>query len=233
MVNMLVCSGSGEEVSLITDISKDVAAMLTEDKWNIYGFMKAGEVQSFIAEKSLLDAMCFDVTIDKGVSTLEQARAENGSAYVLLIANTDTSPLTYIKPGIMASSLMLRPLERGRIRYELEQLVRSINREDSTDVFVAKDKDGKNRIPYSRILCFEAREKKIYACTETKEYAFYDSLDKLSEELPAYFVRCHRGFIVNTREIIRITLSDNAIYLTGEYMVPLSRSYKGVLKEFI
>lgn len=232
MVNMLACSGKEKELESIYMISKDVAALMTEDKWDISMFHTIDDVEEFMTEKIMLDAVCFDVALEGGISTLERLRKENRKAYVLLIASNSISPLRYIKPTIMASSLMLRPLSKEVIRRELELMVHSFNISDD-EIFVFKDKDGKNRVPFSKILCFEARDKKIFACTASKEYAFYDSLEKLAERIPDYFIRCHRGFIVNSREIIKVALSDNAIYLTDDYMVPLSRSYKGVLKEFI
>ena len=58
----------------------------------------------------------------------------------------------------------------------------------------------------------------------------FSTQDNLSEKLPEQFVRCHRGFIVNKHKIKKVALSQNLIFLTDGYDVPLSRSYKSVVK---
>ena len=65
-----------------------------------------------------------------------------------------------------------------------------------------------------------------------EEYGFYLTMDRLAEELPEQFLRCHRSFIVNSRKIRKIMLSQNLIGLEDGFDIPLSRSYKAVLKGF-
>jgi DNA-binding LytR/AlgR family response regulator len=96
--------------------------------------------------------------------------------------------------------------------------------------YVVETKDGMTHIPYEQIYFFEAREKKIYVCIGKEAYGFYGTIDKLVEELPSNFVRCHRGFIVNKNRIDRVVLSQNIIYLEDGFDVPLSRSYKPLFK---
>ena len=232
MVSMLACGRVDSELDEIYVISKDLAAIMTEDRWNIEILNSADKVKSYLAKDSILDAVCFDISMEDGIALLEKVREKNRSAYILLIAGTDISPSIYIKPTIMPSSLMLRPLSSEIIKQEIKLMINFFDSTE-TDMFVLKDKDGKNRIPFNKILYFEAREKKIYACTASREYAFYDSMEKLTEKIPEYFYRCHRGFIVNSKEIIKVSISNNTIFLKDDYRIPLSRSYKGFFKEFL
>ena len=77
------------------------------------------------------------------------------------------------------------------------------------------------------------REKKIFVRLKDKEYSKYGTLENVLKELSDDFIRCHRSFAVNKHYIDRVKLSENAIYLEHNIMVPLSRSYKAELKEYM
>lgn len=55
-------------------------------------------------------------------------------------------------------------------------------------------------------------------------------MEKLAEELPENFVKCHRSFIVNEEHITKIKLNENLLYLGRDLFVPVSRSYRGLFK---
>lgn len=104
------------------------------------------------------------------------------------------------------------------------------DRRDQGASLLLESREEKISIPLERIYYIEAMEKKVYVCTGAEEYGYYSTLDKLENDLPDNFVRCHRSFIVNTDKIKKVALSKNTIYLAEEYEVPLSRSYKAKLK---
>ena len=150
----------------------------------------------------------------------------------MLIADVQTSPVTYMKPTILASALLLKPLKEAMVQQTVEEVFRCCIQENSDDeVFIVEAKEEKYRIPYSEILYFESRSKKIYACTANDEYGFYDTMDRLEEECMEHFVRCHRSFIVNRDKVDKVRLSQNYLTLQGGLEIPLSRSYKSVIKE--
>ena len=141
-----------------------------------------------------------------------------------------------------AMGLALRSLGHGR-RVLIAQFLkdgrsgelaalRTFEQESSKEIYVVETEDGKDRIPYSDIIYFESREKKIFCCTRYREYGFYGTLEKLEQELPDHFKRCHRGYILNTAWIRKVALSENTIYLRDDYAIPVSRSYKSIMKEY-
>ena len=68
--------------------------------------------------------------------------------------------------------------------------------------------------------------------TGAREYGFYSTIEQLQEELGEQFIRCHRGFLVNQKKVERVVFAKNLIVLTDGYEIPVSRTYKSILKEF-
>lgn len=235
MAFLMVYSSIEKELSALKEISRKYIAYLSEEKWEYATFRNLNEVKAYLEEKNpILDLVYADVTQAEAIPVIEVIRKKNTSAIILLIADATISPLVYMKPSIMAASLLLRPFDQimleGTVKELLETFIEK-DKDNTEEVFIVDNRDEKIRIPYNRICYFEAREKKIYLCLEDKEYSFYDTMGNLEKELPEYFVRCHRSFIINNKKLVKVYLSQNEIELEDEIFVPFSRSYRDVVKE--
>ncbi len=233
MISMLIYGKDKHELRCMESITRDVAAKLSDEQWLIKGFPCMEETEKYINTKPLLDFLCFDITGEGGVAFMEKVRAEYQETLLLLVADITISPLAYMKPAIMAASLLLKPMQEEQTRNTLYDLVDAyMKKYQKTDeeAFMVETREGKTRIPYQQIYYFEAREKKVYLRTENREFGFYSTLEQLEEQLPDMFVRCHRGFIVHKGKIREVQLSKNMIFLEKDVTVPLSRSYKAEVK---
>jgi len=233
MISMLIYGKDKHELRCMESITRDAAARLSDEQWLIKGFQSIEETKDYIDTKPLLDFLCFDITGEGGVTCMEKVRAEYQETLLLLVADITISPMAYMKPSIMAASLLLKPMQEEQIRKTLYDLVDAyMKKHQKTDeeAFMVETREGKTRIPYQQIYYFEAREKKVYLRTENREFGFYSTLEQLEVQLPDIFVRCHRGFIVHKGKIREVQLSKNVILLEKDISVPLSRSYKAAVK---
>ncbi len=235
MVSMAAYDEERAELDELKAVTKELAARLSEDIWRIEQMSSLKQLRAWLEETPLLDMLLYDVTRLGALDYLRQIRKSYRRAGLLILADRDTSPMTYLKPDIHADSLLLRPWSKEQVLEVLEEFIREYletSRGMEEQFYVIDTKEGSTRIPYDRIYYFEAREKKVYVCAGKEEFGFYYTIDKLTEELPEQFIRCHRGFVVNSLKIRKIMLSQNIICLADGFEVPLSRSYKADLKEF-
>lgn len=236
MVSTLTYDKSVKELEKLSGILKDLAAYLSDEYWKMDKASTMAEVEAILQDTPILDMLIYDVTQSGSIEYLQEWRKLYQSTQLMLIADVKTSPMEYLKPGIMASSLLLRPWDTDQAKAVLREFVqcciRGKEHQEGRQSYVIDSKEGTLNIPYEQIYFFEAREKKIFVCTGKEEYGFYHTIDKLDEELPNQFIRCHQGFIVNSEKIRKIILSQNIIYLADGFDVPLSRSYKSVFKGF-
>ena len=234
MVSMMVYDPRAEELELMKRLIRQAAAVLTEEKWQMEFFVAREQVASFLKDRPLLDLACYDVSYKGSIDDLERIRRDYQKLQLLIIADASMSPMEYIRPTILASSLLIRPISQEQAKEQLMELVEQFRDQTPNgqeESLVIETREGRTYVPLVQIYYFEAREKRIYVRLKKQELAFYETMEHLTERLPDYFVRCHRSFIVNRQRIRRVMLSKSLIELEQGIQLPLSRSYKPAFKE--
>lgn len=233
MIHAVLQSGKRDALMLEEEIRRE-AAYETDERVTVVGLYTREEFLRFLEQDRRADIICTDVAAVHGVEQAEKLREKYPQTAIVLIADVNMSPVAYMKPTILAAALLLKPLTVAAVRQVVREIFRHfIQKESKEEVFVLETREDKQRLPWSSILYFEARAKKVYVCTENMEYGFYDTIDRLETELSGRFVRCHRSYLVNRTRIREIKLSRNCILLDGNVELPLSRSYKSLIKELV
>ena len=128
---------------------------------------------------------------------------------------------------LLDASPKLRRLIK-RMYSEIQRL--SDEDEDDGSVFPVKSGGETRLLRACDILLFEAQGRKVALRTKAQEISFYSSFEQLMSQLPDWFLRCHRGYIVNTKKIKSINFTENSILLSDSSTVPFSRSYREAAK---
>lgn len=234
MISMLIYSHEKRELKAFDRLGREIVSTISDDDWDFLTYNDKRRLFAFLEKNPVVDLSCIEVADSEGVSLAERLRQINREMYMILLTEVSVSPALYIRPTIMPSSLLLRPLQAETVkRVFLEAFQEHLKKYDLSNdkSFLIEGRDGRQLIPYSRIRYFESREKKIYINAGSEEYSFYDTLDKLEQKLPEGFLRCHRSFIVAQSCIRKILLSQSMILLDNGDSLPLSRTYKSVFKE--
>ncbi len=237
MISMVIYSEDSAESIKMKTIIQDIIPVISEQKWNIKYCETLRGIESYLIVNKEISLLIFDITAPKAITMLEELRRKYEDTFLLIIANTDISPMVYMKPNIRATSLILRPTDQIEMQEVIKAfLIDFIEKHESADkknIFKIESKGEVKYIPYESIYYFEARKRKIYLRTLTEEYIFTSTVDSLEQMLGEHFIRSHRSFIVNSRKIVSIVLSENIIKLTNDIIVPLSRGYKASVKQTI
>lgn len=197
---------------------------------------KIDQLRTCLEEPEQLQMLVCDVTTKGIIPLLEQARGRNAGMKLVLVADGTVSPVQYIRPTILPTALLWRPLQADNTRDTLWDVLRTISVAEqvgddaAVGVFPVEIRGCLRQIPYHEILFFEASNKRLNLHTRRKVITFSGTLEKLTEELPKEFIRVHKSFIVNRNAILRIQFGQNQIYFEDDIFVPISRSYKSELK---
>ena len=233
---MLISSMSEKETGYICVRAKDMMGSMRDEMLEIHKCQTIEMLKKIVDSGEKADLACIDITIPEALELTKLFRSKNETAYIILIASLKISPVTYMKPSIRAESLILKPFQSQQVdmavKEAIQEVLKKYQNPDIDKVFVVDNQEGRVLIEYSAIYFFEARNKKIYLNTGAREYGFYSTIEQLQEELGEQFIRCHRGFLVNQKKIERVVFAKNLLILTDGYEIPVSRTYKSILKEF-
>lgn len=229
----IVIYGETENAELLQRISKDVVAKVGDERSDIT--ILNSDNDSTMPDKDNIDFAFVDITLDNGLEFAKGLRKKYTTIEIIIIADTTISPVMYLTPDIRAATLFLKPLNMQNVENGIEPIFQLLNTKSDDDekYFIIKDREDKVRIPYSKILYLESRNKRIYVRAQNKEYGMYGILDSLEKTMPEDFKRCHRSFIVNISYIIKIKYAKNLMILKEDIEIPLSRSYKADFKEVV
>lgn len=143
---------------------------------------------------------------------------------------------TVMRPAIRPSAIFIRPPTHDELRKLIFEICEDISKhphKSEKDVFIIKSGTTKYRTKLSNISFFESRGKKLAMKTKLQEIEFYSTLNNTIEQLPDSFIRCHKGYIVNTNYILSVNVSSMTIELSDGCTVPFSRTYRNVVKQAI
>ena len=224
-----------KEQDIIERGCRSQVAMRTDEKLN---FVRAAAAASGEAvPETLTDIIYYEIADRFDVGSLRKLRQKEEGAALMILTSPSVSPMEYLKPGIAPDLLLLRPFgqkEFDQVNTELfDAFLERMNSPNPDDHFVLNSREGRTLISYGRIMFFEASNKKINLRTDHEEYDFYDSIENLQTVVPDWFIRCHRSYLVNTRKIRKVKMSEGLIEMEGGAVVPLSRTYKQDLKILI
>jgi len=235
MAKWIGLSSDENDCYLLELLCKEWAAKWNLDEWEGSFYINPKEYLVQMPPNGEIDFCCIDVTTEGSLAVAEETRRCYPNVKMLLLASPAQSPTEYVKPGILATALLLKPVEYVQMQMVIGEMLKEIAFEymDCSKSFSLDIERRRIVIPYAQIVYFEAKERRILLYTVTKQYIFYDTLQTLVERLPAYFIRCHRGYIVNTRQIQWVDFSANAIHLRNGYKVLVSRNKKALLRRLI
>ena len=236
MIRAVLVNNKEEETHTLIQMLRYLTAYLTDEKLDIEVLKDGADSQNALDGREELHLAIIDACTENGLSFAKSIRERYREVQIMIVADTKISPMVYMHPSICASALLLRPFDKEEISQTMEEFFRLavvsfIEKDDRT--FWARTQEGTTKIPFHAIYYFEAREKKIFARTKTEDFGFGGTLDKLMEELPEFFLRCHRSYVANREKIMVVRLADGMVIMKDNLMVPVSRSYKKLLKEYI
>lgn len=181
-----------------------------------------------------VDIIISAVSDDGALDYLKNKKAQFPSVSIYPIAGQDVLPTRYVCPEIMPCGLFWRPLSKESAQPVVDQMMARLHDQtipQSQNVFRISGKQKIQDIPYSSILYFEARDKKLVLRMKQEELVFSGTLSQLEEELPQEFIRCHKSILVNRRHILSVDRSNGLLVLDNHTELPISRGCKKAVLE--
>jgi DNA-binding LytR/AlgR family response regulator len=141
-------------------------------------------------------------------------------------------------------SFLMKPFNELEVLYAIEMAVEKFyygsaiptvdqNIPITNDFLFVKKKNSLKKILLENIVYVEVEERYCNIITEEEKFVIQISLTKILKILENFnFTRTHRNYIINTKKITEIVLSDNLIVLKGNHKIVLSDKYKDFINQF-
>jgi len=152
---------------------------------------------------------------------------------VVLVADSSTLLSDYTLPDVCPDAILYRPLAISHFVKTIRQCYKLISDKlyfDQHQSIAVQIGKSTHRIRINDIYFIESLGKKLAIKTRSQEVQFYGTFDSIGQRLPANFIRCHKGFLVNVNKIYSIDFSLMTIQLSDQSVVPMSRTYKSLFK---
>ena len=158
----------------------------------------------------------------------------------------DTNSIDYLIKPIQLKRLKqtvekLHSLKNNLSSKDLLEVIENITKEKATKQMTSIAIKKGDRIIFERlenISHFQAKDKYVIVHTEKGEELIEQSLSKLENKLPDYFLRIHRSYVINTNFIKTLQKYFNSTYLITlknrkQTKITSGRSYKQQLKNLM
>lgn len=193
----------------------------------------AEEVQQSIKESELLGI--FLLSVDEKLEQITgEIRKSGNQSYIVLMSESVQNLFQHINPLTRPAGCLTKPVSERELREILQSIRKDyLSFRDEKDTFYFQINSTSYAVPCTQILFFESSGKKIVLRTISQEFEFYDSMGKIEQVLPDYFMRIHKSYIVNLNKIRKIDYSSKEVLLEDDMFVYVSRSYKSKLQNRI
>jgi DNA-binding LytR/AlgR family response regulator len=182
------------------------------------------EAVNIIEENDSIDLLFLDIEMPE-MSGLELLKILKYPIPTILITSQKEYALESYDYGVV--DYIVKPVEYVRfvraIRKVQEQYLRTEKLKESVEYVFIKVNSNLVKVFMKDILYIEALADYVLIHTKEHQYIFLSTMKALVHRLPSYFVRIHRSYIVNCRNIDYI--EDTAVVINKKMLV-ISNTYK-------
>jgi response regulator fasA len=173
----------------------------------------------------------------KGLDIAKEIRSRDPNATIVFVTtHTEFMPVTF-KYKVAALDFIDKALDeesfKDRVCSAIEYTICNVGTSLSEDSFAIETSMARVQVPFNTILYFETSPKvhKVILHTKDERMEFYGSIADV-EKADSRLYRCHRSFVVNPDNIIKIDKESKvALFENGESCLISRMKYRGLLEK--
>ena len=227
MLNFVICD---DNLNILDKLAKMLENIFTKYNYDATVAFKSDDVESIVdyVTRNKTDVLLLDINLKDGKTGLEIAetvRKRNKDAYIIFT----TGHLEYAMMAYKFKTFdyLAKPITTERLEETINRLFDDINGLPKKYITI----DSKNTIiDESEVEYIQRDGMKLIFRTLSRDYETYSSFNKLKDDLPDNFIRCHKSFIVNIDNVTNVDFVANEIYFKKNAPCSIGPKYKNELK---
>lgn len=216
-----ICDDEEDSIrSMIEQVSKILNGRGVD--FDIAAFPSGEALLDYISvESAVFDLFLLDILMNgiNGVDAAKAIRLTHKS--VAIIFTTVSEQYVFSGYEVQALQYLLKPIDKQALSAALTV---DLKRRYENRAFVFKSGGVTQKIPYDDIEYFESILKSVKLVAKQGTYEISDQISNIERILPKIsFCRCHRGFIVNLKDISKI--NSQSITTVRGTVIPVGKTY--------
>ena len=225
MLNFVLCD---DNINILNRFSKMLDLIFTNNDLDgkiVLCTQNPNEILEYM-EKNSVDVLILDINLKSQVSGIDlanQIRQINKKIYIIFA----TGHLEYLILAYKCKTFdyLPKPISMENLETTILRLFDDVNENKANKKFIKINK--RNTILNSDLICYiEKCKTKIVFKTKDAEYSTYASFKQIKDTLPSSFVRCHKSYIVNTKNVESIENDIIHFDKTNKVVCSIGQVYK-------
>ena len=206
-------------------LSSCIAAWGTrEEKETISCTVYSDAVKFLEQGASTADIVFMDIEMPymNGMDAAAEFRKHNQHA--ILIFATRATKYAVRGYAVDAIGYLVKPIGDQAFTEVFSKALRLHLSNNRNQAIMLKTKAGAISIRTDQVRYIEADAHMLHIYTEETVYDIWSGIEKMMEQLPDEFIRCHKGYIVNLKHVYCVQKDGLSIIGRPELIIPISRS---------
>ena len=173
---------------------------------------------------------------DEYIKIARRLRLQRENIFIVFVVDKLVDIAACVKPSVRPSGMLFIPLEKPRLYQTIREIYMEYSRlseREEQPAFVVKSGGEYFSVNTGDISFFEAQGKRIAIKTRGQEILFYSNFETVLGQLPDWFIRCHKGYVVNTKLITQASFTEMTLKLKDQSVIPISRTYRDEVRALI
>lgn len=189
------------------------------------------QVEKIFINKKSIDLLFLGIELGKkkGFKLGKYIREDLSNFHTQIVYVSQEPEYTIQLFETMPFDFLLKPIPEGKLQNMMNRFLKK--QEGTENLFHFKEGKASGVLPYNKILYFQSVSPKLFINTMNDTKEFYGKLGDLEEQLPEYFVRIHKSYVVNAH-FVRKYCYDSVILLDKQKL-PISRLYKEQVRNYL
>lgn len=229
MLNFVICD---DNLAVLNRLSKMLESIFIDHNIQAEIGLKSSNASNIIdyLKGHKVDVLILDINLNSdvtGCDIADMVRKKNKNVYIIF----STGHLEYalIAYKYKTFDYLPKPIVKERLEETILRLMDDINQTPLKFIKL----DNKTIINQDEINYIKKDGMKLVFCTNTRTYETYNSFNKIQDCLPENFVRCHKSYIANVKNITNINTNKNTIIFSPNESCSIGAKYKNEIMEVI
>lgn len=231
MLKIAVCD---DDVITVHNICKTIEYFFSNKKTAVsFSRFFNGEALlcDMIDKSTYYDAVFLDIGMDgkNGIETAKQLRENGVSSFIVFI--TALKDYVFDAFEVEAMNYLLKPIDNHKLHKTLEKI--AITNQESKDNFLIINKNREvSKVAFSAIIYCEVINHRVFVYEKSTQHEYQAKIDVLEQNLPQFFFRSHRSYIVNLSHVTGYH-EGYAVMSSGEKIPVATRRHSEFMKALL